>query len=144
MYTRVVICVIGMRGIVLYTLVGDNIPFLVAMDGSIRVSEEIDFEENKYFEFEITATNPIPVSKQLLLLLLLFTYLQVEPSTAANFTSVTVSVQVTDVNDNSPSIRFRPGQYRLRLSQEEELVCPPADPLSCDVIASLRGTPDQR
>ena len=63
-----------MGGSVVYTLVGDNIPFSVAMDGIIRVSEEIDFEESEYFEFQVTATNPTPVSKQLLLLLL-FTFL---------------------------------------------------------------------
>ena len=130
-----------------YTLVGDNIPFSVAMDGVIRVSEDIDYEENEYFEFRITATNLAPVSKQLLLLLLLlllFTCLQLQPSTATNFSSVTVSVQVTDVNDNSPSIRFRQGQYRLRLSLEEELVCPSADSVSCELIAGLRGTANER
>ena len=140
------VCVIGMGGSVVYALLGNNIPFSVAMDGVITVSEDIDYEENEYFEFRITATNLAPVSKQLLLLLLLllFTCLQLQPSTATNFSSVTVSVQVTDVNDNSPSIRFRQGQYRLRLSLEEELVCPSADSVSCEFIAGLRGTANQR
>ena len=47
----------------LYSLVGDNIPFSVAMDGFITVSGEIDFETTHRFRFQIRATNPIAVSE---------------------------------------------------------------------------------
>ena len=46
----------------LYSLVGDNIPFSVAMDGFMRVSGAVDYETNRRFLFQIRATNPIPVS----------------------------------------------------------------------------------
>ena len=60
--------------------------------------------------------------------------------TGDQYSSTDVSVEVTDVNDNIPTILFREGQSRLRVGLQEELSCPTADPLTCDFIGQLRGT----
>ena len=64
--------------------------------------------------------------------------------TGDSYAVASVSVEVTDVNDNAPYILFREGQNRLRLGLQEELICPTADPLTCDFIGQLRGTQNQR
>ena len=46
----------------LYSVVEDNIPFSVAMDGLITVNGRIDYETNPNFQFQIEASNSIPVS----------------------------------------------------------------------------------
>ncbi|KAI6661225.1 protocadherin Fat 4-like [Oopsacas minuta] len=120
----------GLGGRVLYSLIEDNIPipFSVAMDGIITVTGEIDYENISHYSFQIRADNQIPL----------------QPSTPKNYSSADVFVQVTDINDNIPGIRFRDGQYRLRMGLEEELMCPIADPLTCEFITQLRGTQNQR
>ena len=59
----------------LYSLVGDNIPFSVAMDGFMRVSGAVDYETNRRFLFQIRATNPIPVSASYAVVVVVVVYL---------------------------------------------------------------------
>ncbi|KAH3829989.1 hypothetical protein DPMN_103223 [Dreissena polymorpha] len=85
---------------------GSNIPFVVIEDGSIKTNRELDREDRAQYTFEVMA---------------------IDIGNEALFSTATVTVFVSDMNDNSPVVTFpRSGNstvYVQYLTAPQTVVC---------------------